>query len=331
MALVAPIYVQAVVGQQLALTVTVPADTTGWAATFSLRGYSGQTALVSKTIAGGGITNAPGASSSTLTVSLTASDLTLPAGLYEWDLVRDTTPYPVVDRSGFLLTPSTASAYPRLTNVATYQASLGRAGSTISDADGLQQTWALAAAEDAVKRACGRQFTFNPAYLSYLDATWTDTVALPETPVESVTSLYYDPGREYGSTTLLTAGTDYVLRPDRPADAYSNCGLIDRVGALWAGAVTRPPGLLGSHRSPGKRYIKVTYAAGYGNAIRPPEALLSAVFEAATVIRLAAAAGRLVTSESGEGESASYAALDAEVGRLAGVQWAVSHFRRMTI
>jgi hypothetical protein len=337
MAIVAPVFVTVESGQSAAVVITVTGDVSAYALAFKVRGYAGGTALISKT-SGSGI-SAAYTSSTAVTVTLTAADLTLAPGLYEWTLERTDvgSEYPVVDRSGFMVTAASGAAYPRLCNLATYLASLGQS-ETVSDTDAKQYLWALSAAESALKRACNRQFTYA-SRTAYLAPAWTDTLLLPETPVESITSLYYDPSAvggqntaDFDSTTLLVLGDDYFLERDRPGDTYSESGKIRRIGGVWAGRTERGLGLLGTYRAKAPGTVKVVYTAGYGNAIRPPEDLLEGIFLAATLIRKAAPeGGRLAMSESGEGESVSYGNLDAEVRRLASTQWVVSNYKRHVI
>ena len=336
MALVAPQFRTVVYAQDMTDTITVPADTTGWTMTATLYGYEGAD-LVTKTV-GGGITHTPGAGSSTVAIAWSAANLTQPPGLYTWRLSRTNVgaAYPIVEPSGFLVGTSGAGTYPRLTNLATYFAALGLSESSVSDTDAKKHLWHLAAAESALKKACRRQFTYA-VRTEYPVANWQRALILRETPVESITSLHYDPSgmagqapAAFGADTLKTLGEDYYLDRDRGTDTYSDSGLVYRVGGVWTGWTQRPYGLLYAGtpvRAPGA--VKVVYAGGYGNAVRPPEDLLNAIFQTATLARLLAADGRLEQSFSGEGQSVSFGPLDAEATRLGSVQWAVGHYGRV--
>lgn len=337
MAIVAPMFVTAEVGQALSLVVTIPTDTTSWTAAFDLYDYEGQlTPVVSKTTAAG-ITNTPGASSSTMTIALTAANLTLSPGLRVWTLRRTNAgaEYPIVDRSGIMNTVSAGSAFPRLTNLAAYCAALGLSESTISDTDAKKYLWHLAAAESAVKRACRRQFTYA-ARTEYPVANWQRALILRETPVEAITSLYFDRSAtagqgatDFAADTLQTVATDYYLDRDRGSDNFSDSGLVYRTGGVWQGVHRRPVDHLSHTLNPARGTAKVLYIGGYGNAIRPPEDLLTAIFQVATIARLLAADGRLEQSFSGEGQSVSFGPLDAEATRLGSVQWAVGNYGRV--
>ena len=342
MAIVAPMFVTAEYAQALSLVVTIPTDTTGWTATFDLYDYEGQvTPSVSKTTSSG-ITNTPGASSSTMTIALTAANLTLPPGLRVWTLRRTNagSEYPIVDRSGFLLTTSGAAPYPRLTNLANYLASLGMSQTAFSsdDTGAAQYLWALAVAEKAMSRACERSFTYA-SRVEYLTANWQKAIAARETPVESITSIYYDLGSrggqhadDFAAGTLQTVADDYYLYRDRSGDHYSDSGLIYRSRGVWQGWSERPVGAIGIRRIPAVNVVKLTYTGGYGNAIRPPEDLLEGIHLAATLVRKAAPeGGRLWQSQSGEGHSVSVGRLEDEIQRLASTQWVIGNYGRLVV
>lgn len=340
MAIVAPVWANFATGQAGSLVLTVAGDLSAHTLAYTVRGYAGGTALVSKATGGSGVTASHSGGTTTITVSLTSANLTLAPGLYEHTLYSSTGECPVFDPSGFLVTASGSAAYPRLCNLSTYLAHLG-ASQTIyaSDETGAAQAlWCLAAAESAFKRATNRQLTYA-SRTAYLPATWSDKLLLTETPVESIVSIYHDPvaaggqgSDDFPSTTLLTAGDDYYLDRDRPGDNYSNSGIVYRVGNVWYGRYRRGFDQLHIHREASPRAIKATWTGGYGNAIRPPEDLLTGIFEAATLIRKAAPeGGRMWQSQSGESHSVSLGPLEAEVRRLASTHWGLGHYRRIVI
>jgi hypothetical protein len=76
----------------------------------------------------------------------------------------------------------------------------------------------------------------------YFDGDGSDTLYVKAYPISSVTSLYVDPDRDYGTNTLIDTG-DYVY--------YENEGKIVTDGALLAG---------------GRKSIKLTYTGGYTSA-----------------------------------------------------------------
>lgn len=336
MAIVAPVFVTATYGSDETVTLTIPADTTGWTMTASMRPYEGAAATATKTV-GAGITNTPGASSSTVAITFSATDNTQPPGLRVWDIVRTNVGYnfPIADVSGYDIAPSTASPYPRLTNLSEYVSALGLS-TTVADVDAKALLLHLAGAEAALKRACNREFVYA-SRTAYLASNWHDCIVLPETPVESITSLYWDLGAfggqnadDFAATTLLTLGDDYFLDRDRGSDSYSNSGRVFRIGGVWTGGYRRN-GTLSVQRVPAPGTIRCVFTGGYGNAVRVPVPLKLAIFEAATIGRKAALDGRLITSESGEGESFSYGPVADEVKRLNSVQQVINSYRRPVV
>ena len=73
----------------------------------------------------------------------------------------------------------------------------------------------------------------------YYDGDGSDTLHVKAYPLTLVTTLYVDPDRDYGSSTLVES-TDYVT--------YENEGMIKTDGALLSG---------------GFKSIKLTYTGGY--------------------------------------------------------------------
>lgn len=148
----------------------------------------------------------------------------------------------------------------------------------------------LDAAEAVAKRYCGRDFT-SQAYTEFYDGTGTSTLPLRQRPVSAVSSVYLDCTGFYGdgsnafaSTTLLTVGTDYVLKREGGGSA-SKSGLLYRLGYGTGGNVGwYPPDPFEptSGNRPTLTYgrggpvwpkiagcIKVTYTAGYTTADMP--------------------------------------------------------------
>jgi len=73
----------------------------------------------------------------------------------------------------------------------------------------------------------------------YFDGDDSDTLYVKAYPITTVTSLYVDPDRDYGSSTLI-ASDDYSV--------YNNEGTIKTDGNLLAG---------------GRKSVKLTYTGGY--------------------------------------------------------------------
>lgn len=108
--------------------------------------------------------------------------------------------------------------------------------------------------------------------VEYPVAYGTGTFRLRNTPVTftNLTSIYYDVGANFGrgsgdfsSTTLLTEGTDYVLRVDQNDGVTSLCGIVERINGTWAGRLTRERGHLAASTEPRRGHIKVTLSPGW--------------------------------------------------------------------
>ena len=112
---------------------------------------------------------------------------------------------------------------------------------------------------------------FARQYTEYYSGNGTQNLLLKHVPVQSVSSLYFDPAGYYGdpstafaSTTQLIEGTDWALvRDNNSASDCSHTGLIVRMGYIWPRPAVRTQGLLALSRGPGNGNIKVTYLAGY--------------------------------------------------------------------
>lgn len=100
----------------------------------------------------------------------------------------------------------------------------------------------IAEIEDYIQNVvCQRQFAVAN-HTEYYDGDGTDILLLENLPIVSVTSLYDDTDREYGSDTLISSD-DYIL--------YKIYGYIKLDGYRF---------------SEGSQNIKIIYRAGYGTA-----------------------------------------------------------------
>lgn len=140
-------------------------------------------------------------------------------------------------------------------------------------------------------------------YTEFHDGNNGPFLRLRQRPVRSVVSLWLDrdgfygvPPGSFGSTTLLTPGTDYVLVPDQP-DGTSRAGKVARINDLWPGAGVRPRGLIAAHPTKALGNIKVSYVAGFPEI--PADLTLAANMTVAH-IRQTSKHGHLVQSESFE-------------------------------
>lgn len=314
MAIVSPALVTYRVGQDATTTVTLSpvADASLWPVQATLRAYNGGPALATKTL-GNGIAWSNLATAPVWTITWSAADLTQTPGAYVWEFVRTDTAYSIVEPSGFLLTPASATAYPTLTNLSEYIVhALG--GVTPPDAQAAQLLQLLAAAEARVKRYCGRDFVYRASVTEYYDGYGTADILLGRTPVASVSAVYEDTGGRAGTasgafaaSSLLTVGDDYFLVIDSPYnDGLSYSGILRRAGTVWPSAARRPAGLLSAGRAPCRGCIKVTYSGGYQLI---PHDLKQAVWDLITVSSVLAVDGRPAMSESGEGYAVSFGML----------------------
>jgi len=335
MAIVAPVLVTATYAADLNVVVTVATDTTGWTMTAVLRAQEGGTALATKTTSSG-ITNSPGASSSTVTIAWSAANLTQAPGAYVWDLRRSDSgsTYQIVDPSGFLIEASGGAAYPRLTNLAEYL-SYTRGSPSPSDADAAQLLLILADSEEFLQRLCNRRFNLATSMTFYLDGNGQRDLLIPRTPVQSVSSVKVDPTGYYGdgtnafSSDALTVGTDYVLVKDDPDNAgHSKSGILRRIGAVWPYSLERGFDQLHVHRTKSPGSVKVIATCGYTTIPMP---IKRAVWDLTTLSREASLRGRLMQSQAGEGYSRSFTGLEEEASRLNSVRAIVGSYRRIVI
>jgi hypothetical protein len=331
MAIINPQLQIAEYGQDLVITMTIGVDITGWTLTAYLRAYNGGTALA--TVTPSVVTAATGV----VTITFTAAQLTQPPGYYVWEVLRTNSGYvyPVVDPSGFLIRNSSGGAYPTLTNLAELYGYINE--TSTSDADAKMYLGLLTAAETAVRRICGRQFTYA-TYTEYLDGNGIQAVALRETPVTSITSVnldtsgFYGQGASaFGSTTLLTSGTDYALRMDGQT-GLSDSGLLYRLTRVWPATMNYISYNLQPRITPVQGpclgCIKVVYLGGYSLV---PEDLKQAIFQIVQDRKQAIPQGATLSSEGFEGYSWSAGNFDNEIMKIGSVMRVLNSYRRNPI
>ncbi len=166
---------------------------------------------------------------------------------------------------------------------------------------------ALDAASIAAERYCGRAFA-EASNTEYYDGNGYPELPLKRFPVTAVASVYLDVNGGYGqapngfpSTTLLTAGTNYVYVSDRGVLQMRTSPNWWPFGVGFGSSSTSPwgwPGLArrgtawsGWPRVPG--CVKVTYTAGYATI---PADIVSAVCAMADYIIIATDNGGLITT-----------------------------------
>lgn len=328
MAITNPQLIVAEYGQDLQVTVTIGVDITGWTLSAILRAYNGGTALATVT------PTVVTASTGVITVTFTAAQLTQTPGYYVWEVLRTNAGYvyPVIDPSGFLIRPSSGSNAPTLTNLAELFSYIGE--TSTSDSDAKMYLGLLTAAETAVKKLCGRNFTYG-TYTEYIDGNGLQAISLKETPVTSITSLYLDTsgfwnasGTAFDSTKLLTAGTDYALKLDG-VNGLSNSGLVYRLTRVWPATMNYVsynlnPRLTGIN-GPCLGCVKVVYLGGYSLI---PEDLKQAIYQVVQDRKQAIANGMNLSSESFEGYSWSAGNMEQEVQKMGSVMRVVNSYRR---
>lgn len=112
-------------------------------------------------------------------------------------------------------------------------------------------------------------------YTEYYSGDGTAILRLRNRPVISIGSVYLDSGAYYeqapnafAASTLLTAGTDYVLEKNSAVDtAGSKGGRVLRTAGSWSSRLGRIRGLLAGVLEDGKGNIKITYTAGYSSIV----------------------------------------------------------------
>lgn len=125
-------------------------------------------------------------------------------------------------------------------------------------------------ATEWVAEFLGRPELFLATRTEYYDGWNTQFLTLTRRPVfTSGMEVYVDSQGNYGqssggfaSNTLLTMGTDYVLRVDQP-NGSSRCGILQRINNVWPRPFVRRTGLLTPIMTRDTGSIKVTYSAGW--------------------------------------------------------------------
>lgn len=115
---------------------------------------------------------------------------------------------------------------------------------------------------------------------------------------------YYGEGdNSFPASSLLTYGSDYVLRIDED-DGTSRCGILQKVRSYWPKPFARAPGVLSPFMTTDTGSVKVVYQAGY-TVDNLPATLRLACNTLAAKIRYLMPVGMDLTSESYEDRSIS--------------------------
>lgn len=132
---------------------------------------------------------------------------------------------------------------------------------------------AIDSATGAILSWTGRQIIHNPGLatqtIEYHDPEpdW-EFFYTREFPINSINSLYNDPDRIYGSTSLLALNTDYIY--------YGDEGRIQLVNSSGLSIVTARETMTFLS---GPKAIKLTYTAGYTDIPSIPDDLVQAANE----------------------------------------------------
>lgn len=115
---------------------------------------------------------------------------------------------------------------------------------------------------------------------------------------------YYGEGdNSFPASSLLTYGSDYVLRIDED-DGTSRCGILQKVRSYWPKPFARAPGVLSPFMTTDTGSVKVVYQAGY-TVDNLPATLRLACNTLAAKIRYLMPVGMDLSSESYEDRSIS--------------------------
>lgn len=309
MAIVSPALVSFVYGQDCTITVTLsPAeDASTWTTSAKLRAYNGGTVLATGSVAVANASTAP-----VWTITFTAANLTQAPGAYVWEFTRTNAgfEYPIVEPSAFIIRPTTASAYPTLTNLSEYIVH-SRLSVTPNDATANQLTQLLSASEEQVKQYLGRDLTYKSLGTEYYDGNGRPRFKLRRWPVTPASvAISEDTGGNYGQSsgafaaaTALTLGVEYSVPIDSKwGDGLSYGGMVERINSVWPFRRRQIPGHLSYMRESLPGCLKVTYTAGFQTI---PYPIKQAIWDLTTVKAQLSIFGRFLQSESGEGYSYS--------------------------
>lgn len=160
--------------------------------------------------------------------------------------------------------------------------------------------------DTAIRNEIDRQvIEQKPGIVEYLDGNGREQLLLTHTPVQSVAEVREDQAGYWGqnpagfdSTTILTPGVDYALRPDDPLTGWSRAGILVRINAAWPLRIQQPYDSLARKRIAGLGAVRVTYTAGYTTSpTLAPADLTLAANQVIAQVKASRAAGYLVNSE----------------------------------
>lgn len=217
----------------------------------------------------------------------------------------------------------------------------------------------LGGVEDAVRAYLGRGrrqsgFTVWPesgAATEYYSGTGTRDLVLRHSPVTAVASVYLDSGGYFGdgtnafaSTTLLTAGSDYVLVKD-DGSSGSAVGILRRIGGVsgvslndewhWQPREHGRGNTLSAARAPfwpmGTGNLKVTYTAGFTIV---PDDIQMAIWQMVSFVKAGAKYGGQLPGSESLGEysySLMSQALTSGTAQLMDVRKTLGYYRDLAV
>lgn len=155
-----------------------------------------------------------------------------------------------------------------LTTVSAIKAHLGIASNDLSQDERLERF--RLGVEAVILNKLGRDDLATTTYTEYYAGNGLLQLVLRNRPVQSITSIYEDEAALYGyasgafpSTTLLVAGTDYVLQRDGGPLDIGRSGIVIRIGTTWPAASVEIESLLTRGVTEAVGNLKVVYVAGY--------------------------------------------------------------------
>lgn len=171
------------------------------------------------------------------------------------------------------------------------------------------------------------------SYTEFYNGTGTPDLFLRNRPVTAVSSVYLDNNAYSGqgtdpfpSTTLLTAGTDYML--DLQSSGMCKSGRLIRLSGGWPALKVATAGRLVARTDIGRGNIKVTYTAGYTTI---PDDLQSAVAMLVQVLRKTTKKGLPITSESLDYYSYQLASDSEATQQLGSMKQILASYKRLVI
>lgn len=202
-----------------------------------------------------------------------------------------------------------------LANISEIKTLLGITGTT----EDAKLTVMVAAASASIQNYCGRNFestvygTGNTSAYSaggdsgYYSGDNSRDLILRQRPVTTVTSVYQDetgrfgdnPDGAFASSTLLVAGTDYVLMWDGQLPSVSTrcsySGILRKLTGVWPASWKYSAGTINPQIMNSTGNIKVTYTAGYTTV--PADISYAVALVVAQMRRTAPFGGESLTSE----------------------------------